>query len=121
MKITLILALLITSLSAQSPTPIETTDSDVYDTRKITGEGTITLTDVNAYVYGLNVVINAPGTGGRITIGGQNNIATVPTNVMNYSMSWADGMAAFGGIKITSTSGNCDVDVTIDYRKIKKP
>lgn len=125
MKTILILALLITSLSAQTPTPtstpIETVDCDVYDIRKITGEGTTVLTDLTAYIYGLNVVVNEPGSGGKITIGGQNSIAAIPTNIMNYSMSWADGMASFGGIKIISTSANCDIDITIDYRKSKKP
>jgi hypothetical protein len=122
MKTILILALLITSLSAQTPTPtpIETVDCDVYDTRKITGEGTITLSDTTAYIYSLNIVVNEPGSGGRIRIGGTNAIANHPTNIMNYSMSWSEGIPSFNGITIISSAAGCDVDVTIDYRKTKK-
>jgi hypothetical protein len=121
-RIIITLIFLTLNVLAQNPipSPIETTECDVYDTRKVTEQTTIILCDSTAYVYGLNVVVNEPGSGGKITIGGQNSIASLPTNIMNYAMSWVDGVASFGGIKITSTAANCDIDVTIDYRKAPK-
>jgi hypothetical protein len=123
MKKYLLTLMLASVCYAQTPssTPImETADTDVYDTKKITSPGIVVICDTTAYVYSINVTVNAIGTGGRIIIrnrGGNNSIFNSELTSANQSKTWAYGLAANGGIEIVNNANNCDVDVMIDYRK----